>query len=353
MNPPERTAPHPATAFLRWIAATAVILLSAWLLRGFLPALAWAVVIALATWPLYQRVPEGPLLVRGTIRRALLFTLGVGGLLLGPLFYALVIAGSEAEWLASQLAIAQRQGLPPPDWLARLPVVGGEALAFWQSVLGSAGGVSSWIHQWHPQSVVNWGEIVGAQLLHRGATLAFSLVTLFCLYRDGAALGARLLRLSTLALGDAGERYTLHALAAVRAAVNGLVLVAAGEGVLIWMGYALAGLPSSAVWGLATAVLALVPFAAPAGVAAAGLILLAQGKAVAAVAVAAWGMSVLFIADHFVRPGLIGGSVRLPFLWVLLGILGGVETFGLLGLFLGPVVMALAVSLWREIPDPP
>ena len=64
-----------------------------------------------------------------------------------------------------------------------------------------------------------------------------------------------------------------------------------------------------------------------------------------------FGVVVVFVADHFVRPVLIGGAVRLPFLWVLLGILGGLETFGILGLFLGPAVMAALISLWREWTD--
>jgi predicted PurR-regulated permease PerM len=59
-------------------------------------------------------------------------------------------------------------------------------------------------------------------------------------------------------------------------------------------------------------------------------------------------MAITFTADHFVRPVLIGGATRLPFIWVLLGILGGVESFGLLGLFLGPAIMAALILLWRE-----
>ena len=65
-------------------------------------------------------------------------------------------------------------------------------------------------------------------------------------------------------------------------------------------------------------------------------------------AVLAVGFAVTFAADHFVRPALIGGATKLPFLWVLLGILGGVETFGLIGLFLGPAAMAVLILLWRE-----
>ena len=79
---------------------------------------------------------------------------------------------------------------------------------------------------------------------------------------------------------------------------------------------------------------------------------MAIGSTGAAIGVVAFGLVVVFIADHFVRPFLIGGAARLPFLWVLLGILGGIETFGLLGLFLGPVVMAALISLWRDWTEP-
>ena len=56
----------------------------------------------------------------------------------------------------------------------------------------------------------------------------------------------------------------------------------------------------------------------------------------------------MVIGDNFVQPGLIGGAARLPFLWALIGIVGGLETFGLVGLFLGPVIMAALLTIWRE-----
>jgi predicted PurR-regulated permease PerM len=80
----------------------------------------------------------------------------------------------------------------------------------------------------------------------------------------------------------------------------------------------------------------------------AALYLIAQGNLVGAIVIVASGFVVVFIADHVVRPVLIGGHARLPFLWVLLGILGGVESLGFLGLFVGPAVMAALVALWRE-----
>ena len=92
----------------------------------------------------------------------------------------------------------------------------------------------------------------------------------------------------------------------------------------------------------------MIPFGAPLMFGAASLLLLAQGATIAAAAVLAFGFAVVFVADHAIRPVLIGGATRLPFLWVLLGILGGVETWGLLGLFLGPAIMAVLILLWRE-----
>jgi predicted PurR-regulated permease PerM len=77
-------------------------------------------------------------------------------------------------------------------------------------------------------------------------------------------------------------------------------------------------------------------------------LLLVDGNTIGAAAILAWGAVVLFLADHFVRPTIIGNATKLPFLAVLLGILGGVETLGLIGLFVGPVVMTLFVTLWHE-----
>ncbi len=137
-------------------------------------------------------------------------------------------------------------------------------------------------------------------------------------------------------------------IAAVHGTVTGLVLVGFAEGVVIGFAYAYVGLPHVVSLSAVTGVLAVIPFGAPAAFWAAGLYLMAIGNTGGAVGVVLFGLLVVFVADHLVRPILIGGAARLPFVWVLLGILGGVETFGLLGLFLGPIVMAALISMWRE-----
>jgi predicted PurR-regulated permease PerM len=189
---------------------------------------------------------------------------------------------------------------------------------------------------------------IGVEVVHRLVIFGFTLLTLFFLFRDGEALCRQLLLLSQRMLGPSGERVARHMIAAVHGTVTGLVLVGLAEGVLLGFAYALAGLPHAVPVAALTGVLAVIPFGAPIAFCAAGLYLVANGDTGAAIGVVAFGFLVVFIADHFVRPVLIGGAARLPFLWVLLGILGGLETFGLLGLFLGPVVMAALMSLWRD-----
>jgi predicted PurR-regulated permease PerM len=148
--------------------------------------------------------------------------------------------------------------------------------------------------------------------------------------------------------GPSGEDLGKNVVATVRGTVNGLVLVGLVEGVLLGVAYAAAGLPHAVLLGIVTAVLATVPFGAPLVFVLCALFLFAHSQTTAAIAVLVFGSLVVFVADHFVRPVLIGSSTRLPFLWVLLGIFGGLETFGLIGLFLGPAIMSVLVAMWRE-----
>jgi predicted PurR-regulated permease PerM len=111
----------------------------------------------------------------------------------------------------------------------------------------------------------------------------------------------------------------------------------------------LTGVPHAALLGFVTAIAAMLPFCAPIVFCGAALwLFIEQGALVPAIGLAVFGFVVAFVAEHFVRPVLIGSSARLPFLLVLFGILGGAETFGLLGLFVGPALMTVLMVLWTE-----
>ena len=146
-----------------------------------------------------------------------------------------------------------------------------------------------------------------------------------------------------------GERLASKMVLATRGTMNGTVIVAVAEGLLIGIAYFLAGVPDAVLFTILTVAFAMLPFGAWAAfTAAAAVLMLSDGSAWAAVAVFGWGAAVMLIGDHFVWPALVGGAARLPFLFALVGVFGGLATFGLVGLLLGPIVMAALLTIWRE-----
>jgi predicted PurR-regulated permease PerM len=343
-------APAPSSQRIAHLVVTfALAGLGVWILWDFLPALIWATVFAIATWPLYVRFER--LVVHGSgrsIAAPLIFTLLIGLLFLVPLAFAAVELGREALYLARVLPDLEEAGVPLPAWLAALPRIGPYVAQWWQANLADPHSASALIGRLDRGVLIDWTRIVGTQLARRSTVLVFTLLTLFFLYRDGLRLVRDLEALVVRLVGPSGRRVGVQMALAVRGTVNGLVLVGLAEGLILTVAYMLLSLPHPAVFGAFTGVLAMIPFGAPVIFGIAALTLLAQSGLAPALALLVVGTIVVFVADHFVRPALIGGAVQLPFLWVLLGILGGLEGFGLIGLFLGPAVMAALIALWRE-----
>ncbi len=323
-----------------------------WTLRGFLPALAWAVIFAIAVWPMYRRVQQRcgghghSVLVPG------LFTLAVALIFIVPLGLIALQLAREAHGIMEWVRTAQHDGLPVPPTLADLPLIGPPASDWWRDTLGDPGSAAELLRRINRAELLTTGRDLGVQLARRLTLFGFTLLTLFFIFRDGDRLTAQLARASSRAFGAAGERVGRQMVASVHGTVDGLVLVGLGEGVVLGIAYAVTGVPHPTVLGTLTAIAAMIPFGGPIAVGVAALFLLAQGSAVTALVLFALGLAVTFSADHFIRPALIGGSTRLPFVWVLLGILGGLEAWGLLGLFLGPATMAALILLWREWAGP-
>ena len=326
----------------------ALIALGAYVLEGFLRALAWAVILAVATWPLYRRVQRRVGTGRHNVLLPLLFTLGATLLFIVPLGLVAVQAGREARVTAHWINEARQHGAAPPAWLPNLPLVGPQAQEWWNANLAQPEDAEALLGRVDRTEMLQATRRVGEQVARRGVLFGFTLLALFFLYRDGKALVARMQVASRRLVGPHGEEVGRQIVASIHGTVNGMVLVGLGEGALLGVSYALAGAPHPVLLGGLTAVAAVVPMGAPVVLAVASLLVLAAGKTGIAIGMFAFGMVVVFVADHAIRPVLIGGTTKLPFLWVLLGILGGVETFGLLGLFLGPAIMAALILLWRD-----
>ncbi|MGA7541118.1 MAG: AI-2E family transporter [Steroidobacteraceae bacterium] len=339
--------PTTAQRTARYVLIGALVLAGAWMLRHFIPALCWAVVLAIATSSVYDRWLGQFSGRRRHVWAALTFTVIVGTVLVVPLIYGGVVAGREAIALVREVAATAGSGPPPlPSWLAQMPWLSHWVREFWLEYLGPGGGGTGGHVHANP-ALIEWTRVVGMQVARRIVTLAFTLLTLFFVYLNRDRLSLQVPKMFRRLFGSSVDRLLRRVVSAIRAAVDGIVFVAVGEGAIMCGVYALTHAPHPILSGVITGVFATIPFAAPIVFGTVAVVLVVRGSIAGAIVVGVAGTLVLFIADHFVRPVIIGEGAKLPFLWALLAILGGVESFGLVGIFIGPALMAALLSLWR------
>jgi len=320
-----------------------------WIARDFILELAWAVVMAVALWPLYRRLApprrEGGHL---PIVAPLVVTLGTGLILMLPLAVVAVEAARDSQAAMAWVSAAQKHGLPAPQWLPHLPLAGGRAVGWWNAHLATPEGSSQLLGRLDAGMIAKWTETIASELASRSMFFAITLLALFVVLRDGERLAAKTVDNARRFYGEFGERFVMRLADAVRGAVNGTVFVAIGEGTLIGFAYAALGVPRPVLFAVITVGFAMLPFGAWAAFGVASLVLVVQGHLAAAAILFVFGAAVMLIGDNIVQPAVIGNSVELPFLWTLVATFGGLETFGLVGLFIGPAVMAALFLVWRE-----
>ena len=330
------------------ILAFALLALGIYTLWNFLSALVWAGIFAIALWPFYRKVTARFGTGRHNLMWPLLFTLGIALVFIVPIGLVGMELARETHAIADWMRDARQNGIPEPDMLKHLPFGQPQVDGWWKDNLADPQGAKELVERVSNGRVGSLSRELGRQVARRLTLFVFTLLTLFFLFKSGHEVTQQIRRAAARTFGPNGERVGRQIIASVHGTVDGLVLVGLGEGVLLGIVYAVAGVPHPTIFGALTAVAAMIPFAAPIVFGLAALLLVAQGSIVWAIALVCIGMAVTFSADHFVRPVLIGGATKLPFIWVLLGILGGVEAWGLLGLFLGPAIMAALILLWRE-----
>ncbi len=332
----------------RFVLVIAIVLLGAWIIHGFLEALVWALVIAIAISPLYARLLARWPRLRGGVTLPAATTGIVALIVIVPVALGLFRAIAESQDVMRWVVSARENGIPVPQWLLQLPFERDAAVNWWQAHLATPEATRAQFDRFNGRTLMYHGQLISKGLIHRAVTFFFMLLALFFVLRDNDALVAQFRSASQRLFGPSGERIGQQVVQSVRGTIDGLVLVGLGEGAIMTIAYVALGVPHPILLGVATAVAAMIPFGAALMYAIAGIELLMTGSVTAAIAVVVIGLAVVAIADHWLRPVLIGGATRLPFLWVLIGILGGVETLGLLGLFVGPATMAVLVMLWRE-----
>jgi predicted PurR-regulated permease PerM len=338
----QRPADLPRTT-LQLLFIGALIAGTFWVLQPFLGALLWAVAIVVATWPLFLRLEA---LLRG--RRGLgvaLMTVGLLLLLVVPLFFAILSIVENADQIIAWSGLAVNLTLPPPpDWVARLPVVGAKITARWQQIAALSSDELSGHLTPYVGTVVGWFVAriggLGMMLVHFLLTVGIAAI----LYANGQAAADGVRQFAWRLAGPPGEHVAGLAAQAIQAVALGVVVTAVVQSGLAGIGLALAGVPFTAVL---TAVMFLLGVAqigpTPVLVPAVIWVYWKQGSGWGT-ALLGWAITVALL-DNFLRPMLIKKGANLPFLVIFAGVVGGLIAFGIIGLFVGPVLLAVAYTL--------
>jgi predicted PurR-regulated permease PerM len=312
-------------------------------LRPFISAALWAVILCFTTWPLFAQL-EALLGGRRTLA-ALIATLALAAIVVTPV--AILIASLSSN-LNEVVAASQRlihSGPPPlPSWLANLPLVGTHLSAYWTAVNESGAARLAEIARLLPAAerfVLGSGRALGEGIFQ----IILSLLLTFFFYRDGEAAAERLSATINRLGGDQGNHLLGVAGATMRAVVYGILGTALIQGVLAAIGFMIARVPGAILLGFITFVLSPFP-GGPTLVALPAAVWLYRQESLGwALFMIVWGLFVGGI-DNLLRPLLIsraGGTT--PLILVILGVLGGAMAFGLIGLFLGPTLLAVGYSL--------
>lgn len=323
---------------------TGTLILGAFLIvRPFLSSFVWAAMIVVATWPLMLSLQD-----RLGGRRWLAvtcMTLGLVLLFVLPVLLAVstVIEHGDAivEWAKS----LSKSKLPPvPEWIARVPLIGPRLATMWQE-FGKGGGQGI-VARIAPQLGDVFGWLV-AQAGSLGMLLVQALLTLIIsviLYLNGEKAVAGILAFARRLGGERGDRALEVAGRAIRGVALGVVVTAILQALMAGLGLVIADVPMSGLLTVVAFVLAVAQIGALPVLLPAVIWLWWQDDTAWAVALGVWSVIVLNI-DNIVRPILIQRGAKLPLMLIFIGVIGGLVAFGIIGIFVGPVVLAVTYEL--------
>ena len=315
-------------------------------LQPFLTALVWAAILCTTTWPLYLRLHAR--LDRRDALAALAMVLLLSLLMLAPF----IVVGATIADNAERMATWGRQLLeagPPdaPGWVAHLPVIGATVADYWNSMAHDTAQMLSVLSQ-YVEPLRKFAVASGASVLGAVLQLALSIFIAWFMFRDGHAIVARMQAVAHRIAGERGVHLASVATITVRGVVLGILGTALVQGVVAAIGFWIAGIGAAPLLGLLTFILSPVPVGPPLVWVPAGLWLINDGQTGWGIFVLLWGTFAVSTIDNVIKPLIISRGSVLPFMFVLLGVLGGAVAFGFIGVFLGPVLLAVGYALLME-----
>ncbi len=322
-----------------------IVLLTYMVLHPFIVPTIWAAILAYVSWPLHIRVSR--MIRRRQTAAAMITTLLVSLIIVVPIIWLIMVLQSEllAGWGQVQSLLARKPALPTA--VRDLPIVGAWVAERWAELLADPNVLKKGMQTWVTQSADEVSGVVGG-VGRNAAKLFIALFAMFFFLRDGARFFVQMRSVLEGMLGPATRNYLKAIGDTTQAVVYALVLAALAQGLVAGIGYAIAGFDAPIFLGAITALVALIPFATPLMWSSLSIWLIVSGNVGAGVFLLIWGTALVSTVDNVVRPLVISNHTTMPLILVVFGVLGGVLAFGLVGLFIGPVILAVSLAIWRE-----
>jgi predicted PurR-regulated permease PerM len=313
----------------------------------FASVIAWSAILAYVSWPLY-RVLRRPF---GRFRSAAAFCMTIVltcAVILPALWLFVLVAGELVSAYRSLEALLAEKTLILPEVIRRIPWFGEQLQQqldrFSVEPTGFGDQIATWAHSWTSQITALAGG-VGRSV----GNLFLVMFTVFFLYRDGDSILVQLRRVVMRTFGSRLEAYVRTAGSMTRAVLFGFLTTAFVQGIVAGIGYTILGIRGSVLLGAITGVLSFVPFLGTALVwGSLGGYLLLTSHVVKGVILLLWGLLLVHPIDNVLRPLLISNATHVPLVVVMFGAIGGIAAWGLIGVFAGPVVLAIGLAIWRE-----
>lgn len=313
------------------------------ILRPFIAAILFAAIVCVTTWPLHlwllARLGDRPALASSLMTLLLMLVV-----LVPMIFLAASLADAMPLLVGKLRTFFEHASVTPPDWLRRIPLVGEQLDDYWHKLAENRDELHSLLKQFYEPTrklLTSIVTLTGEGLLQ----LVLVLFIAFFFYRDGAALAARLQSGSRSLGGELGGQMLDLTRGTVMGVMVGIVGTAAAQALVALVGFLIAGVPGAMLLSAAIFFLSMVPVGPPLIWGGAAFWLYDQGQTGWAVFMVVWGVAVISSIDNFVKPLLISRTASLPILLIALGVFGGIIAFGFIGIFLGPVLLALGLVL--------
>jgi len=322
-----------------------IVLLTFTVLQPFIVPLIWGAILAYVSWPLHLRVLR---LLRGRVFVAsVMTTLIVTALIVVPLVWLVLLLRVEAmsAYVEVQAFLASKPTLPPA--LHDLPWIGQSMQEWLERLSADPHAMRQQFVLLMEQSSLEVSRLIGG-VGRNAAKLFFAVLSMFFLLRDGQRLFSEARAILEGILGPRVRDYLDAIGATTQAVVYALILGALAQGAVAGVGYWIFGVKAPVLMGAVTVLIALIPFGAPLVWGCLSAWLLLTGNIWRGTGMFLWGLLIVSWVDNVVRPLVISNATRMPFLLVVFGVLGGVLSFGLVGLFIGPVLLAVSLAIWRE-----